>query len=97
MGWFRDDAVGHEGYVVAVVASGPEFRELRYPHDTASQPVRVIQVACSCGWRSQRLEAPPGTRYEPFVVEFTREDDREAMAEVWDSHAKSARHPLRSA
>ncbi|NDD30629.1 MAG: hypothetical protein EB084_20405 [Proteobacteria bacterium] len=64
------------------------WRELGYPRDDRAQSVRSLQVACTCGWRSPRLEAPPRTRYEPFTVELERDEDREKLADLWEAHVR---------
>jgi hypothetical protein len=57
----------HESHLVAFYDDGTG---LRYATDQTLPECRisVLQVACSCGWRSQRLRAPDGTVWRPFAV-----------------------------
>ena len=72
MGWVCEADGHHEGFFVAVVpVNGWQFRELTHPGDV-DQPIRIVQVACGCGWRSARFYAPPGSRWYPSIVEIPR-------------------------
>lgn len=100
MGWIREDAPGHEGFVVGLVRidyrTGEEvahetgfWRELRGPHDDqprAYGSIRAIQVACDCGWRSARIDAPYRTTYHPFAVDVP-EDVERRLCDEWIEHA----------
>jgi hypothetical protein len=48
----------HANLVVAPPDADLEPEE----HWSADAPVAVIQMTCSCGWRSPLLETPPATR-----------------------------------
>ncbi len=93
MGWCRDGAPGHEGYVVGIEQfNDGRWRELSNGYDEAHARVeggiRIthLQVACDCGWRSPRLVAPLHTRWHPFYVEFYDEHYEEQAANIWDEH-----------
>lgn len=103
MGWQSYDAPGHEGHLVALVAGDPDdpdsWRELhgrpevsalaRVPRDTPDEvDVAVFQAACSCGWRSPRFRAPPGTSWWPSYVELPKlhEDLRDLARDLWSQH-----------
>lgn len=78
------------------------FRELGPEDDDGREvPVRIIQVGCDCGWRSQRLRAPLGTTWSGVVFLPRSEQERETAEgpakpfetvcrELWREHALSA-------
>ena len=95
MGWSFDDLPGHEGYIVGLVqdeTSSWRKRELRMGDE--AQPVEHIAVACDCGWRSQIVRAPYGTRFLPSTVVF-RELDEERVEDLalahWREHVERER------
>lgn len=76
MGWFNERAPRHEGYVIGIGSGTNErgstvFRELGSDDDGQKLELRIVQVGCDCGWRSQRLRAPCGTTWDQWV-EFPR-------------------------
>lgn len=97
MGWIHEDSPGHEGYVVGLV---PEVRpggyarwhELGYPGDEYPQPVRVrvIQIGCDCGWRSQRFVAPAGAEWHPFRVSLNDKVVEADAESLWLQHIHQA-------
>lgn len=95
MGWFRDDAPGHEGFCVALVelearpGSGL-LRELSYPaDDTPRGPIFDAQAGCDCGWRSPRLTVPSfrAAHWRPFTVQL-QDEDTERLASLWGEHVE---------
>ncbi len=89
MGWINEDkAPGHEGYVVGLVPlCDDRWRELRYPNDKITVlHLKRVQVACTCGWRSQVLHAPIGTRFDPYCVSFSDERYDDDASRMWDHH-----------
>lgn len=108
MGWFNDFAPRHEGYLIGVVSGQNErgsiaFRELG-ADDSDKSALRIVQVGCDCGWRSQRLRAPYGTAYHGFVMLPPHECDgydekllgrkpfETVCRELWREHAVSCTH-----
>ena len=98
MGWFLTDdaAAGHEGYVIGLVKSdagetwapnGDQVRKLMA--GDKAQPVRFVQVACDCGWRSRVFAAPYRAEFHPNVTDLN--DDRaEARAvAIWKLHVET--------
>jgi hypothetical protein len=107
MGWFNDQAPRHGGYIIGVRAITTEggsirFRALGAQDDDGRRelPLRIVQVGCDCGWRSQRLRAPYGTTSSALVVFRGGEQERETVVErkpfetvcreLWREHALSA-------
>jgi hypothetical protein len=107
MGWFNDEAPRHEGFMQAVRAGTNErgsitFREL--DDEDAREGavgVRIVQVGCDCGWRSQRLRAPHGTTWDGMVLLPRHEAERDSAPagskpfesvcrELWRQHAIGA-------
>jgi hypothetical protein len=92
MGWFRDEAPGHERYVVGLVQVGadgsPRWRELSRAGGDEKAPAHVerIQVECDCGWRSRVFETPLRAKWFPYVVELDDEALEDASARVWRRH-----------
>lgn len=91
MGWMRDNgeewSYAHEGYLVAVEKVDGQWREIT-PSDEHRGEFEVshVQVACECGWRSERLVAPLGTTWAPCSVMTTSEVDDVAYS-IWaDEH-----------
>lgn len=115
MGWCNDDAPGHEGFLVALERIterySSHYRELRANVDERigdrEIEVRVVQAACECGWRSQRLRAPLGTTWAPSIVMLPKHEQDGAAAsptrkpfetmacELWSEHCQSAAHLAR--
>jgi len=95
MGWLREDGRSdqheHEGYLVAVEREpdGWPWREIGGVADEARArehgpiEVRWIQVACDCGWRSQRLVAPFMAEWSPCSVFLRTDRDEDEFIEVW--------------
>lgn len=54
--------------------------------------INVVQVACDCGWRSMRMQAPNGTTWRPHCVGLPRDDEEafeEGLAhELWSAHVR---------
>lgn len=108
MGWFRDEAPGHEGYLIAVVRVTAEnadgivlrswYRELTgLVRDAEAQRmydgarISIVQVACECGWRSMRLQAPAGTTWRPLSVRLPAYDEEafeDFAAGLWSAHVR---------
>lgn len=94
MGWIRDDgqehSYDHEGYIVAVVRDDGRWRELRLGDKARSDSFGMrLQVACECGWRSQRMVPPLGTEWSPCLVMFRSIDGEafeDAGGEIWSAH-----------
>jgi hypothetical protein len=92
MGWQSSDAPGHEGFLVGLVQDAAErdgWRELRSPGDDADREnVERFQVGCTCGWRSPRFRAPPGTSWWPFTLELPElhEPLRDVAGDLWCQH-----------
>lgn len=84
MGWCNDDD-DHEGYVQGVVRSGYGWRDLGLD-DTATLDATqfCIQVACSCGWRSERMSPPLDAEWAPCSV-FMSGADEDAAHAIWRS------------
>lgn len=95
MGWFLGDVAGHEGFVVAVVdvPNSSRKRELAYPADDYTCPVREVQVACECGWRSPRMTAPVHTRWAPFSVHLSDHEAEDLARAVWELHVSDVPAP----
>jgi hypothetical protein len=58
------------------------------------QTVRVIQVGCDCGWRSQHFYAPSGTRFAPSIVLLPREGAEgleDHALRVWRRHCEESK------
>lgn len=102
MGWIHEEMPGHEGYLVALVereAGSGDWRELgRGPEKAADVmradaapkrelAARVVQVACECGWRSPRIDAPYGVTWAPFTVDAPEPFEEEA-ADMWREHIR---------
>lgn len=100
MGWIFDRGnewdCDHEGYFVGVVREH-EWRELGLADiDRGEIPLTWVQVACDCGWRTQRLVAPVGTTWAPCSVNIgglgdamtasQRDDWEEAGRALWTAH-----------
>ena len=95
MGWFNDNAPGHEGYVIGLVEddkgetwspSGKRLRKLG-TGDKARTRIPFVQVACDCGWRSKVFIAPIGTDFWPSTVALTSERSEDRAAAIWRLHA----------
>jgi hypothetical protein len=57
----------HEGFFVALALAGlPRGRALA--RIQLGDPVELVQVGCSCGWRSARFRAPPGARWSSTTL-----------------------------
>jgi hypothetical protein len=100
MGWFREGAPGHEGYVVGyVIREGCDasiVRELAYPEDKDPRADLVwIGAACVCGWRSpyfqDRRSALPS--WAPFSVLASEKDEDHAM-QLWGAHLVLSASPV---
>lgn len=94
MGFFRDDAPGHEGYPIAFVlrdgcSAGSElFRELQYPRDnTDRSDIERIAAGCDCGWRSPmfRPSALTPPQWGPYSV-LASERDEDRIRDLWRRH-----------
>jgi hypothetical protein len=100
MGWFNDNAPGHEGYLIANIVEDGRFvkvDEAVYWKLTVMPRrglhVSIVQVECECGWRSPRLRAPMHTTWAPCIVLIgtTFREDFEAFAEaLWTEHCRAA-------
>lgn len=90
MGWC-DDSGEHEGYIVGLIQTEPNgsaLRELSYfnKDNDAVGEIRLIQAACSCGWRSSRIAAPYGTFYSPHHI-ATSPEMEEIAHQLWLLHS----------
>jgi len=79
-----------EGWAPSVAKRTPRdqtgrMRELG-GNDSATLTLRFVKAACSCGWRSPLLEAPPGSEWVPCSV-FAPEWFEDAARELWKRHA----------
>ena len=91
MGWlmFDDDqsddwSSDHEGYVQAVVRSEWGWRDLSLDDRRSYTCAEFwVQIACECGWRSQRMPAPLGSSWSPCSVAWP--------ADQWDEWDEVAR------
>jgi hypothetical protein len=107
MAWFNEQAPRHEGYIIGLrpvttEAGSIDFRALGDEDDDGRTevPLRIVQVGCDCGWRSQRLRAPLGTTWSGFVLLPRAEQERETAGgpkpfetvcrELWREHAISS-------
>lgn len=90
MGWLVDDEHidDHEGYLVGVIKDGV-WRDLWIDDHAHGGPLMYMQIACSCGWRSQRLVAPVGTEWFPCAVFMRSDDEYDAYRSVWESEHRS--------
>ena len=90
MGWLVDDEHidDHEGYLVGVIKDDWSWRELG-PNDTGTHKLQWVQIACSCGWRSQRLWAPIGAEWSPCCVFLDSDAEYDAFRSVWESEHRS--------
>lgn len=55
--------------------------------------VEAVQAGCDCGWRSERLSAPLGTIWTPYIVSFPRvveEQADDAIRALWLEHMATA-------
>ncbi|TQF12009.1 hypothetical protein FJV41_31270 [Myxococcus llanfairpwllgwyngyllgogerychwyrndrobwllllantysiliogogogochensis] len=91
MGFFREELRGHEGYPIGFVAregtdEGAQlYRELQSPGDTGTRQVDVIAAGCECGWRSASWKPAQPTRWVPFSV-FESEEDEARVHALWAEH-----------
>jgi len=93
MTWTSELIAGHAGYLVGLVPAtignftiaDDAWRPLRRGDDAIGY-LRVIQVGCSCGWRSERLEAPIGTGWRHAAVEVSEFHEAE-YRKIWRAHA----------
>lgn len=97
MGWFRDGAPGHEGYLVGLVehetaVSRTVWRELgRSWGDETDRRIERFQVACECGWRSRVFHTPkygvqkPAEWY-PYIVELHDSEIEDEAGRLWGRH-----------
>lgn len=107
------DTYDHEGYVTATVKDGwHHWRhlgmesnhskdDLTIPLDADGHKVHwEIQIACTCGWTSQRMIPPLSADWMPYSVILTEADDDIAY-QIWSTqHATSSppvEHPAPSA
>lgn len=97
MGWLRDEAPGHEGFVVAYVnRDGCDdgsllVRELLYPSDaTGRSDIQAISAGCECGWRSShRLRTSRSDwHWFPYTAAVSDADEGWACA-LWSAHVKA--------
>ena len=96
MGWINEDMPEHEGYPVALeqrTGSGldSDWVQVCYPDDTR-RPIKVVQMGCSCGWRSARYRAPHGSDWSPFIVSFPfpiGPEFEDELAELWREHIRA--------
>ena len=97
MGWLRDGAPDHEGYIVGLAEPGAPWRELGYPEDRAPRAIRLFRVACECGWRSRVYHAPPGAKYTPYSAELYDAHAEHNAMRLWDRHVddETHLHPVR--
>lgn len=107
MGWSTDhfSERDHEGYVEAVeliTGSTWEYRTINARDDESRAraskglEVRHVQVACVCGWRSERFDAPPGTEWLPATTFFpTYMGDGSFWEDVcWDIWLREHAEPM---
>lgn len=99
------DGHPHEGYLVAVEPvtetndRGYEIRTgawrdvgANWNRERDGQPcldVSHVQMACDCGWRSQRMLAPLGTTWSPctvFLPTWHHGDLDDASYRLWAQH-----------
>lgn len=85
------DATGSEWLPGEWSEVGADFdHESTDPAMRARRDVRHVQVACDCGWRSQRLLAPLGTYWAPCCTELPAPlgalDYEDAAWRLWRTH-----------
>lgn len=94
MGWVCEADGRHEGYFVAlvpIVGTGYRFRELDATTEGGPRPIRFVQVACECGWRSPRLFAPVGSTWSSNHVEIPQDSPPSPM------RPQGVDHPIENA
>ena len=101
MGWYSDDALGHEGWPVGLIAVDGEdlytathFVELQRPRDRIRTGVHHAQAGCECGWRSQRIVLSKPVTWDDGWLECS-EHDRARMERLWNEHAALVAYRLR--
>jgi hypothetical protein len=67
---------------------------------SAESPVAVIQMACSCGWRSPLLETPPATRCVTpstgaAALLLVPDAFHRSCQALWDAHLPRTSSPAR--
>ena len=93
--WTTDGADGHAGYLIGLLpCEDPRrredgYRELGFHDDAVAVTgifLRWVQVGCTCGWRSPRMDAPIGACWWPAYVDAP-EHFQEACRKDWRAHA----------
>jgi len=98
MSWSHDATPGHEGYLVGLVprvrGDHPNLEDdawrplTRGDSEAAASGIYlyVVQVGCTCGWRSSRLDAPIGACWWPHLVDVSAHF-AERCRTIWRAHA----------
>ena len=91
--WSNELTPGHTGYLVGLVPRSHLTPSLTEDHwhaltlgDDAGVTLRALQVGCSCGWRSSRIDAPIGTWWWQGAVQVTEYHEAEYRT-IWRAHA----------
>ncbi len=94
MGWSNELTPGHDGYLLGLVPQrGSSVSKITVDawrplsgEDVEVLYLRVVQVGCTCGWRSPRMEAPIGACWQ---LDHVRASDwfLEDCRIIWRAHA----------
>lgn len=98
---YQDDSGIHEGYLVGIerekdrtpngyVVSTDRWHDIEGDAYAPIRPVHHLQVECTCGWRSQRLLAPIGTRWIPHTVLLPSDELEDVTYLLWRRHVDDA-------
>jgi hypothetical protein len=96
MPWVLDGIPDHVGELLGLVPStgplrfGDAYRELEPVTDGSLSPhygqyLQIVQLGCSCGWRSSRMEAPTSACWRGHVDALAWFQDQ--CRRQWAAHA----------
>lgn len=97
MSWTLDGVPGHEGDLLGLAPVlgeptryGDPYRELHPAFDGPSslwygRYLQVVQLGCTCGWRSPRIEAPTSACWQGRVEALAWFQDQ--CRKQWEAHA----------
>lgn len=96
MGWLDVELPDHEGFIVGVEEIPGRrgfYQQLPTGRDEKQQPrkIKLVQVACDCGWRSSRIRAPLSTEWMPYTV-IADEWFEDIARALWKEHLKTLQH-----
>ncbi len=97
MGWSNELTPGHDGAILGLKAcTDPRsrtdgYRELSADDDESDDigPLAIVQVGCSCGWRSPRMEGAISATWLSGSVQASEWFLAECKA-IWLTHAIEA-------